>query len=50
MPGNESKAYVGKWLINRHSQGAFHQLMKELSTLDVSSYIDAMYVCKYSDA
>ena len=34
----KQRLWVMKWLINRHSQGASHQLMKELSTLDVSSY------------
>ena len=27
-----------EWLKNRNAQGAYHQLIKELSTIDVSGY------------
>ena len=32
------RIWMKEWLKNRNAQGAYHQLMKELSTIDVSGY------------
>ena len=34
------KQWTRKWIQNRESQGAFHQLLQELRVLDVSSYMN----------
>ena len=34
------KQWTRKWIQNRESQGAFHQLLQELRVLDVSNYMN----------